>query len=388
MPSKPHTLNLTKSPIIVKLTFSPFFFFLQVPVNEAFFQNNFQAAKDQLDETGIGGSQLGGAFEDVHLNIGGHLFLNYSHPFIRAQLIRTMRFWLNEGVDGFYLTRLHEIQFNQENPEHLIQLLGTLKRQLHLAAKKSTISLENDAEADVDLSEPPTDRPAKVLIASKESLDHLHRRLKRTLVDFWTQDARINESRASFRNLYPTSISRSASTNNATADHGQFNGRANQSTQSINSPNLDNGRKLTFNQFISHYFQSRRPFGDRQNAGDRPGSYFNVYSYFDLVDTFLDLRLNGSEQIRDQINEVYLANGLDDDSVHSSSIVLWSIGDHQRQRLANRLHLNSVLIAQFVLTMLPGSISIFYGDEIGLRNVETLNTAKVSLTLSLTNLVR
>lgn len=356
-----------------------------MPVNEAFFQNNFQAAKDPSDET-----QLGSAFEDVHLNIGGHLFLNYSHPFIRGQLIRTLRFWLDEGVDGFYLTRLHEIQFNQENPEHFVQLLAALKRQLHLYThKRTTINAENEVDEDQDPVEPNADRPAKVLIASKESLDHLHRRLKRTLLDFWTQDARINESRVQFRNLYPTSISRS-SINNATgpftANLGQFAGRTNQlnSTQSINSLNLDNGRKLTFNQFISHYFQSRRRGGQPSTDRRPAGSYFNVYSYFDLVDTFLDLRLNGSEQIRDQINEVYLANGLDDElykdsfSVHSSTTVLWSIGDHTRQRLANRLHLNSVLIAQFVLTMLPGSISIFYGDEIGLKNVENVNTAKVS----------
>lgn len=355
-----------------------------MPVNEAFFQNNFQVAKDQLDEAG---PPLSGAFEDVHLNIGGHLFLNYSHPFIRGQLIRTIRFWLNEGVDGFYLTRLHEIQFNQENPEHLIQLLSALKRQLQLYTKKAgaTDLEDTDAEEDLDAFEP--ERPAKVLIASKESLDHLHRRLKRTLVDFWTQEARINDSRAQFRNLYPTSISK-LSINNATANSNQFNGRANQlnSTQSINSLNLDNGRKLTFNQFISHYYQPESKRHRRPTANRKPMNYFNVYSYFDLVDTFLDLRLNGSEQIRDQINEVYLANGLDDElykdslSVHSSTIVLWSIGDHTRQRLANRLHLNSVLIAQFVLTMLPGSISIFYGDEIGLKNVENVNTAKVSLT--------
>ena len=360
-----------------------------MPVNEAFFQSNFQAAKDQLDERDA--PPLSGAFEDVHLNIGGHLFLNYSHPFIRGQLIRTIRFWLNEGVDGFYLTRLHEIQFNQENPEHLIQLLSALKRQLQLATKKAVNPEASDAAADeLDALESSPERPAKVLIASKESLDHLHRRLKRTLVDFWTEEARINDSRAAFRNLYPTSISKS-SINNATANSNQFNGRANQlnSTQSINSPNLDNGRRLTFNQFISHYFQheSKRAGNSRTTStvSQQPtGNYFNVYSYFDLVDTFLDLRLNGSEQIRDQINEVYLSNGMDDElykdsmSVHSSSIVLWSIGDHTRQRLANRLHLNSVLIAQFVLSMLPGSISIFYGDEIGLKNAENLNTAKVS----------
>lgn len=89
-----------------------------------------------------------------------------------SKLIRTVRYWLNEGVDGFYLTRLHEIQFNQENPEHLIQLLNALKQQLNLYTKRSALNLDLSVELDEDQDflEPNPDQPAKVLIASKESL--------------------------------------------------------------------------------------------------------------------------------------------------------------------------------------------------------------------------
>lgn len=352
-----------------------------MPINEAFFPNNYAATKDQFDE--LGNLPLNSAFEDLHLNIGGHLFLNYSHPFIRNQLIRTIRFWFNEGVDGFYLTRLHEIQFNQENPEHFIQLLNALKQQLNLYTQKSTLSLDLELDENELKSETNSDIPAKVLITSRESLDHLHRRLKRTLIDFWTQENQINDAR--FRNNhYPMTINKLLINNSLSNQFGLHSNQLNLN-QSINSlsPVNSNKRKLTFNQFINHYFQSKQ--NHEATTSKSMNNYFNVYSYFDLVDTFLDLRLNGSEQIRDQINEVYLANNLDDElfkdsfAAHSNTIVLWSIGDHTRQRLANRLHLNSVLVAQFILSMCPGSISLFYGDEIGLLNVQNLNTAKVSL---------
>ena len=362
-----------------------------MPINEAFFQNN-SPPKDQLDE--LNNLPLSNAFEDAHhLNIGGHLFLNYSHPFIRNQLMRTIRFWLNEGVDGFYLTRLHEIQFNQENPEHLIELLNSLKHQLNLYTKQSTIDLDlNLIDEDQNFLELNPDKPARVLIASKESLDFLHKRLKRTLIDFWTQETKINDAKLR-NNLYPITINNRALHNNTILNELNYQNQLNLS-QSINFPfNLDsssnkarNAAKMTFNQFINHYFQTRNKHLHHHNKKlSKASAYFNVYSYFDLVDTFLDLKLNGSEQIRDQINEVYLANNLDEElfkdstTVHSNTIVLWSIGDHTRQRLANRLHLNSVLVAQFILSMLPGSISLFYGDEIGLCNIQNVNTVKVSL---------
>lgn len=297
-------------------------------------------------------------------------------------MVRIIRFWLNEGVDGFFLTRLNDIQFNQENPEHLIQLLSSIRHQLNLYNTRSTISLDSTNDEDEFIEKKNSDKPKKILIASRESLDYLHRRIKRTLIDFWTQETKLND--AKFRNLYPLSLNGNRFLINNTHSN-QFN-QLNSSIDSLNSFNLDKKTKLTLNQFINHYFQTKvKHSHPNHRKSIQTKNYFNIYSYFDLIDIFLDLKLNGSEQIRDQINEIYLANNLDDElfkdssSVNSNSIVLWSIGDHTRQRLANRLHLNSILVSQFILSILPDSISLFYGDEIGLRNVQNLNAEKVSL---------
>lgn len=205
-----------------------------------------------------------------------------------------------------------------------------------------------------------------------QNLDHLNKRLKRTLIDFWTQDAGRSNDATRFRNLYPMNkmpINNTKSNQlNQFGQFGHLNYLINTTIDALNAPgviNSDSRKQLTLNQFINHYFQSKSKHRHHLlKAASSKRNYFNVYSHFDLVDTFLDLRLNASEQIRDQINEVYLANTIDDElfkesSVHSSTIVLWSIGDHTRARLANRLHLNSVLVAQFILSMLPGSISKF-----------------------------
>lgn len=102
---------------------------------------------------------------------------------------------------------------------------------------------------------------------------------------------------------------------------------------------------------------------DAQIAGqsDRIGER-DIFSYFHLIDTFLDIRTNQTENIRDQVNEVFF------NEPESHPRILWNIGSATSSRLASRVGTELSGVASFLLVMLPGSISLFYGDEIGLKD--------------------
>ena len=103
----------------------------------------------------------------------------------------------------------------------------------------------------------------------------------------------------------------------------------------------------------------------------------SIYHYFDLVHFELIIRPNHIDTIRDQVNFVFLNRPTD------FPTIMWSLGGlnshrHQRRRrplyrqlrLANRIgSSNYSLACLFMLTMMPGTIMIFYGDEIGLTNL-------------------
>lgn len=86
----------------------------------------------------------------------------------------------------------------------------------------------------------------------------------------------------------------------------------------------------------------------------------------DLVDVKLDLEAD-TNSIRNQIESIQ--NG----SLFSKAgvpWVHWSIGDVDTRRLASRLsHGNATLGAALLQLMLPGTQSLFYGDEVGLQDV-------------------
>lgn len=86
----------------------------------------------------------------------------------------------------------------------------------------------------------------------------------------------------------------------------------------------------------------------------------------DLVDVKLDLEAS-TTSIRNQIENIL--NG----TLFSKAgvpWVHWSIGDVDTSRLASRLsHGNATLGATLLQLMLPGTQSLFYGDEVGLMDV-------------------
>lgn len=98
-----------------------------------------------------------------------------------------------------------------------------------------------------------------------------------------------------------------------------------------------------------------------------PSSAFNILmNRVDLVDVMLDLEA-GTDTIRNQIESVLNGSLF---SRPGAPWVHWTIGDVTTPRLASRLsHGNATLGATLLQLMLPGTQSLFYGDEVGLQDV-------------------
>jgi len=134
---------------------------------------------------------------------------------------------------------------------------------------------------------------------------------------------------------------------------------------------------------ISLKIQNTLTFSYSKNV--QTGHHYNslnstpdLLSYFDCVGVYLNIDRNQTESIRDQVNDVFLAAPKD-----KRPYVLWSISDFTKSRLADRIEKEFINAAMFLLAMLPGSINIFYGDEIGLHN--SVDLKKVSVILHFDN---
>lgn len=86
----------------------------------------------------------------------------------------------------------------------------------------------------------------------------------------------------------------------------------------------------------------------------------------DLVDVKLDLE-TGTDSIRNQIESIQNGTLF---SRAGAPWVHWTLSDVESTRLASRLsHGNVTLGATLLQLMLPGTQSLFYGDEVGLKDV-------------------
>jgi glycosidase len=88
----------------------------------------------------------------------------------------------------------------------------------------------------------------------------------------------------------------------------------------------------------------------------------DIYTYFDLIDFQLNIDINKTETIRDQVNAIFL------NAPKSFPWIHWSVGNVATSRLSTRIGSEYSVTAVFLLIMLPGTISLFYGDEIGIRD--------------------
>ncbi|XP_078043339.1 maltase A2 isoform X1 [Augochlora pura] len=92
-----------------------------------------------------------------------------------------------------------------------------------------------------------------------------------------------------------------------------------------------------------------------------------ILKNMDLVDVTLELS-NGTQRIKEQVEEV--TKGLLFEKPEYPW-VHWSIGGVESQRVASTISVKNATIAASLLgMMLPGTPSVFYGDEIGIMNCE------------------
>jgi len=86
----------------------------------------------------------------------------------------------------------------------------------------------------------------------------------------------------------------------------------------------------------------------------------HVLTTFDLLDVYLEVG-NGTQYMADEITRQIESIAFKD---RSFSWIHWNIGNMNTRRLSTRI--GSTLGAIFFQSLLPGTVSIFYGDEIGL----------------------
>ncbi|XP_053692739.1 neutral and basic amino acid transport protein rBAT-like [Sabethes cyaneus] len=95
-----------------------------------------------------------------------------------------------------------------------------------------------------------------------------------------------------------------------------------------------------------------------------------VLSQVDLIDVLLDVA-KGAEVIASTVKDVMsdekVMKGVEHPWVH------WSLGGVSERRLSSGLNPNATLAATLMQLMLPGTVSIFYGDEIALEEASDPN---------------
>lgn len=93
-----------------------------------------------------------------------------------------------------------------------------------------------------------------------------------------------------------------------------------------------------------------------------------IMKSFDLVNVHIDPFTNGVPSIKNKLNE--LQNGI----IYSKPAypwIYWTTGGVDHLRLANKAPFGNVTMAALLTSMaLPGTTGIFYGDEIGLSEVD------------------
>ncbi|CAN8006972.1 unnamed protein product, partial [Ixodes hexagonus] len=196
---------------------------------------------------------------DPHRLFGNQLYLNWSHPSVREDVLRSLKLWLEKGVDGFYVKHLDRLQVQDDR--ELYQVLLSWRRLLD----------DFDAE----------DSRGRILMTSVDMVGHL----------------------------------------------------ANKSSVFLEP----------------------------------------VLELFDLLDVHVALEggpANVSEAFAGRAKEVLRLR-----NCSAGPWFSWNLGDSESSRLASRVDVDP-LTALFALWALPGSVSVLYGDEIGLRDAYDVTTGR------------
>lgn len=281
---------------------------------------------------------------DTQFYFGGGLRLNFSHEAVRAELLKVAIHWLHY-VDGLYLTNLASAYFHSN-------LSGAYSRGtvFHDFLRK----LRNSVNELNERKLPGKSKSRKILISSSDFVDPflsglMKRRRSQSRRRSSGMDHQLKPEFDDF-DLDQSSLTHLDPTILANLHVMPFHTNQSVSTQSFASTTPSSRVKLK---------------GSKLKAR-------KLYSYFDLIHFELNLSPTETNTIRDQVNYVFLNRPAD------FPTILWSIGSIHRSRIADRLGEDRVLAGHFLLTMMPGTVSQLYGDEIALADVYETHTNNVS----------
>ncbi|KAI1309017.1 Neutral and basic amino acid transport protein rBAT [Halotydeus destructor] len=226
--------------------------------------------------------------EEIHLSFGGRLLLNWSNPVLVDRMLQVFEFWLDTGIDGFYLRNIDLIQATELEPldSSMLDAFQILDKVNDVLRFKNSCNLRSTVGSKCSKVRRDGQR---ILVAGRESLVKLSAKVRR----------------------------RAANVLN---------------------------------------WETRQPK--------------DIFAYFHLIDTFLNINVSSTEDIRDQVNQVFL------NEPHSHPWTLWNIGSVTSSRVATRIGSRLVPAAIFLLTMMPGSVSLMYGDELPLHDSISGNSNK------------
>ncbi|XP_013774314.1 maltase A2-like [Limulus polyphemus] len=209
---------------------------------------------NQSSEALLDGEIEDGDKENPSRPFGSYCYLNWSHPAVREEMNWVLEFWLKQGVDGFYLKYLENLQVVDHS-----ELYFVMSKWRHLL---DTYHQGNDKR-----------KVLMVPLAFAESLK-------------------------SVKSLYTTEI----------------------------------------------------------------------LGLCDLLDVQLHIDINQTEDLEKQLFQV--------NQLPANPWLNWNLGSSETSRIATRLDDNYLLGAIVFLLTLPGSVSLFYGDEINLKDSVDVLTQK------------
>ncbi|KAH9423355.1 hypothetical protein DERP_003634, partial [Dermatophagoides pteronyssinus] len=337
----------------------------------------------------------------------GGRWLNWSNEAIPKQILKIADFWLRY-VDGIYLKNLDKIHINDDdsggdNPSGDNTVL--IKREKILLEFLQRLRRISDGYQQQQQQQKST---KKILICSSHLLSPLLTANRRVAAAAAAAAAKKRRRQTSFQQNYPPlPRPRPNHQNEFRPEFDEldmndfFDNPITDDDQNDDNKNIDSDSDSEQQSISSGYrkihasanSQKMLPSSDSTSTSSLSTSIVNhghhnqslsirsIYHYFDLVHFELIIRPNHIDTIRDQVNFVFLNRPAD------FPTIMWSLGGnsghrHQRRRrplyrqlrLANRIgSSNYSLACLFMLTMMPGTIMIFYGDEIGLTNLYNQN---------------
>lgn len=283
--------------------------------------------------------------EEIHLSFGGHLYLNWSHPGVRIKMLEVFNFWLNLGVDGFYLKNLHQIQVT--SVYMMSEILDDLLEILNLDQVNSSDDdaiTRDEEESEDEFSkkfyskrqvinsrrDPPpltssssssssirlmNQRPQKLKLENSSPSNSLHslhlnhqiNNPKSVMSDEKVKSGPVKPRKLGKRILIASRPSIESLTHRK---------RLEMESKVFKSSLASNGGNLTGNNntlgetsernqqqnVYSHFYPSFSTGQSDTRMGVNSLQSVDFFSYFHLIDTFLDIRMNETENIRDQVS--------------------------------------------------------------------------------------